>query len=101
MIAALAEVIALAQANETPCPHDPHEDLSRWGVHHEDPPPYNRLRGPLHPRGPQSGVVWRGGEELAAWVSRTAPTWEQTVPVLEGLAAAVPARKALGRDISP
>jgi CubicO group peptidase (beta-lactamase class C family) len=36
-------------------------------VHHDDPPPYNRLRGPVHARGPQSGVVWQQGRECAAW----------------------------------
>jgi CubicO group peptidase (beta-lactamase class C family) len=36
-------------------------------VHHDDPPPYNRLRGPVHARGPQSGVVWRRGREVASW----------------------------------
>ena len=36
-------------------------------MHHDDPPPYNRLRGPVHGRGPVSGVVWRHGCELAAW----------------------------------
>jgi CubicO group peptidase (beta-lactamase class C family) len=36
-------------------------------VHHDDPPPFNRLRGPVHPRGPQSGVVWHQGHEIAAW----------------------------------
>ena len=66
-MAAFAEAIALARANETPWPRDPHEDLARWGVHHDDPPPYDRLRGPVHPRGPQSGLIQRGGEELAAW----------------------------------
>ena len=36
-------------------------------MHHEDPPPYNRLRGPVHARGPVSGVVWQHGLEIAAW----------------------------------
>ena len=58
---------ALAQAHETPWPRDPRDDPVRWGVHHDDPPPYNRLRGPVHPRGPQSGVVWQHGREVAAW----------------------------------
>jgi CubicO group peptidase (beta-lactamase class C family) len=59
--------IAHAQAHETPWPRDPLADPAAWGVHHEDPPPYNRLRGPVHPRGPQSGVILRHGVELAAW----------------------------------
>ena len=61
----------LAQAHETPWPRDPASEplpgQRPWGVHHDDPPPYNCLRGPVHPRGPQSGVVWQHGRELAAW----------------------------------
>ncbi len=63
----LSAAIALAQAHETPWPRDPLADPAAWGVHHEDPPPYNRLRGPVHPRGPQSGVVLQRGREIAAW----------------------------------
>ena len=61
--------IALAQAHETPWPRDPHAAgvTGRWGIHHDDPPPYNRLRGPVHARGPQSGVAWLHGREVAAW----------------------------------
>jgi CubicO group peptidase (beta-lactamase class C family) len=36
-------------------------------VHHADPPPFNRLRGPVHPRGGVSGVVLQRGQEVAAW----------------------------------
>lgn len=64
---AFAAAIAHASAHETPWPRDPAADPTRWGVHHEDPPPYNRLRGPVHARGPQSGVILRRGHELAAW----------------------------------
>ena len=63
----LAAAIAFAQAHETPWPRDPATDPAGWGVHHEDPPPWNRLRGPVHARGPQSGVIWRAGREIAAW----------------------------------
>ena len=38
-----------------------------WGVHHDDPPPFNRLRGPVHARGPQSGVVRQHGADVLAW----------------------------------
>lgn len=65
--ARLAEAIAFAQAHECPWPRDPAQDPTAWGVHHEDPPPWNRLRGPVHARGPQGGAVWQGGRELAAW----------------------------------
>jgi CubicO group peptidase (beta-lactamase class C family) len=36
-------------------------------VHHDDPPPFNRLRGPVPARGGVSGVIWQGGREVAAW----------------------------------
>jgi CubicO group peptidase (beta-lactamase class C family) len=66
-----AQAIQLAQAHETPWPRDPASAAppggAPWGVHHDDPPPYNRLRGPVHARGPQSGVVWQHGREVAAW----------------------------------
>jgi CubicO group peptidase (beta-lactamase class C family) len=62
-----AETIAFAQAHEVPWPRDPAADPARFGVHHEDPPPWNRLHGPLHARGPVSGVVRQGGHEVAAW----------------------------------
>ena len=38
-----------------------------FGVHQNDPPPWNRLLGPIHDRGPVSGVVVRDGQTLAAW----------------------------------
>ncbi len=64
---ALQAAIALAQAAEIGWPRDPLDDPERWGVHQADPPPWNRLRGPVHPRGPQSGVIWQHGQEIAAW----------------------------------
>jgi CubicO group peptidase (beta-lactamase class C family) len=62
-----AEAIAFAEAHEVPWPRDPAADPARWGVHHADPPPFNRLRGPVHPRGGVSGVIRMRGEEVAAW----------------------------------
>jgi CubicO group peptidase (beta-lactamase class C family) len=38
-----------------------------WGVHQQDPPPWNRLLGPVHARGPVSGVVVVDGQTLASW----------------------------------
>jgi CubicO group peptidase (beta-lactamase class C family) len=71
MTASLDDAIAFARAHEVTWPHDPAAALqpgeTRWGVHHDDPPPYDRLRGPVHARGPQSGVVYRNGTEIAAW----------------------------------
>ena len=62
---------AFAQAHETAWPRDPAAALrageTPWGVHHDDPPPFDRLRGPVHSRGPQSGLVLRHGERVASW----------------------------------
>ncbi|ANY17477.1 serine hydrolase domain-containing protein [Bordetella pseudohinzii] len=38
-----------------------------WGVHQQDPAPYNRLLGPVHDRGPNSGVVRVDGKTLIEW----------------------------------
>lgn len=62
-----SEAIAHAQAHEVPWPRDPAADPAHWGVHHADPPPFDRLRGPVHPRGGVSGVILVRGEEVAAW----------------------------------
>ena len=61
------EAIAFAQSHEIPWPRDPSADPAHWGVHHDDPPPFNRLRGPVHPRGGVSGVIRVRGQEVAAW----------------------------------
>ena len=68
---ALRAAVRFAQAHESRWPRDPAAPLAPgavpWGVHHGDPPPFNRLRGPVHARGAQSGVVWQHGDEIAAW----------------------------------
>ena len=61
------EAIAFSQAHEVPWTRDPAADPARWGVHHPDPPPFNRLRGPVHARGGVSGVIRLRGREVAAW----------------------------------
>ena len=65
------EAVAFARGHEIRWPRDPAAPLlpgvTPWGVHHDDPPPFDRLRGPVHPRGPQSGVVLQHGTEIAAW----------------------------------
>jgi CubicO group peptidase (beta-lactamase class C family) len=38
-----------------------------WGIHHEDPPPWNRLLGPVHARGPVSGTIVLNGKTLTSW----------------------------------
>ena len=62
-----SDAISFAQAHEVSWPRDPQADPARWGVHHDDPPPYNRLRGPVHARGGVSGVVRQRGHVVAAW----------------------------------
>ena len=64
---ALHAAIADAVAHEIDWPRDPAADPARWGIHLQDPPPWNVLRGPVHPRGPCSGVIVHRGRELAAW----------------------------------
>lgn len=66
-MADFSEAIAYAESHEVPWPRDPAVDPQRWGVHYEDPPPFNRLRGPVHPRGGVSGVIRLRGQEVAAW----------------------------------
>ena len=61
------EAIAFARAGEVNWTRNPAAEPARWGVHHEDPPPFNRLRGPVHARGGVSGVIRVRGEEVAAW----------------------------------
>jgi len=63
----LALSTAFADSHETPWTRDPLREPQRFGVHHDDPPPWNRLRGPVYERGPCSGVVWQHGVEIAAW----------------------------------
>jgi len=68
---ALRDAVRFAAAHESPWPRDPSAPPAAgrppWGVHDDDPPPFNRLRGPVRARGPQSGVVRQHGNELAAW----------------------------------
>ena len=65
----LQSAIDLSLAHEVPWARDPQAQPQRFGVHLEDPPPWNRLRGPLHVRGGVSGVVWQHGREIAAWLA--------------------------------
>ena len=61
------ECITFANAHEIAWSRDPNAEPARWGVHHDDPPPWNQLRGPVHERGGVSGVVWQHGVERMAW----------------------------------
>jgi CubicO group peptidase (beta-lactamase class C family) len=57
---------AIAYANEHESPWD-RSAQGVFGVHQSDPPPWNRTWGPLHDRGPVSGVVVAGGKTLVSW----------------------------------
>lgn len=62
--ATLQRAIDFAIANETTWSRD---TAGVWGVHADDPPPWNRLLGPVAPRGPVSGAVLHNGKLLATW----------------------------------
>ena len=61
------DAISFAQQHEIPWTRNPAAEPARWGVHHDDPPPFNRLRGPVYARGGVSGVIRARGEEVASW----------------------------------
>lgn len=61
------EVVDYAQAHETEWSRDPRTDPDHWGIHLADPPPWNRLLGPVFARGGPSGTVWQGGREVVRW----------------------------------
>jgi CubicO group peptidase (beta-lactamase class C family) len=60
----LQDAIDFSIANETSWSRD---NNANWGIHTMDPPPWNRLLGPVHPRGPVSGVVRVHGQQVIAW----------------------------------
>ena len=43
------------------------DNSDNWGIHAADRPPWNRLLGPVHPRGPVSGVVRVAGQSVIEW----------------------------------
>ncbi len=61
---ALQEAIHFIERCETPWSRD---TTSPWGIHDADPPPYNRLFGPVHGRGPVSGILFHKHQMLAQW----------------------------------
>lgn len=60
----LDQAIAFAVAHETAWSRD---TSGPWGIHLEDPPPWNRLLGPVHARGPVSGTIVVRGETVLSW----------------------------------
>jgi CubicO group peptidase (beta-lactamase class C family) len=63
-LAKLQEAVDFSVAHETPWDR---ENSDNWGIHNADQPPWNRLFGPVHPRGPVSGVVRVGGRQVIEW----------------------------------
>jgi len=64
MSPALQEAIQFIEKCETPWSRD---TSPPWGIHELDPAPYNRLYGPVHGRGPVSGVLFHKHVMLAEW----------------------------------
>ena len=64
MSPALQEAIQFIEKCETPWSRD---TSPPWGIHELDPAPYNRLYGPVHGRGPVSGVIFHKHVMLAEW----------------------------------
>ncbi|HKQ24679.1 MAG TPA: serine hydrolase [Burkholderiales bacterium] len=62
--AKLDQAVQFATDHETPWTRD---ITDRWGIHHEDPPPWNKLLGPVHARGPVSGTIVLNGKTLISW----------------------------------
>jgi len=61
---AFASAVAFALSHESSWTRDTGPG---WGIHHLDPAPYNRLRGPVHARGPASGTVFLDGRSVCVW----------------------------------
>jgi CubicO group peptidase (beta-lactamase class C family) len=60
----MRDAVRFATDHESTWDRDP---AGVWGVHQQDPPPWNRLLGPVHARGPVSGTIVLGGKTLASW----------------------------------
>ncbi|MDA1332437.1 MAG: serine hydrolase [Proteobacteria bacterium] len=60
----LQDSLAFAVQNEIEWTRD---NAKPWGIHEEDLSPWNRLLGPVFPRGGVSGVVLMNGRIVAAW----------------------------------
>jgi CubicO group peptidase (beta-lactamase class C family) len=59
----LDQAIRFATEHEIGWVRDPVADPTGvWGVHQSDPPPYNRLFGPVQARGGVSGVIFQDGQ---------------------------------------
>lgn len=63
----LQAVIDFAVRHESTWTRDPGDGVADWGIHAADPPPWNRLLGPVSPRGPATGLIQVRGEIVAQW----------------------------------
>jgi CubicO group peptidase (beta-lactamase class C family) len=61
---ALNDAVQFAVAHETTWSR---EVGGQWGIYQADPPPWNRLLGPVHSRGPVSGTITLDGKTLVSW----------------------------------
>ena len=64
------DVVRFAQVNESTWCRDPglaDGGGAGWGIHHLDPAPWNRLKGPVAARGPASGLIEVGGRIVCSW----------------------------------
>ncbi len=61
---ALEEAVQFAIDHETKWSR---EIGPKWGIHHQDPKPWNQLLGPVHARGPVSGTILCDSETLISW----------------------------------
>jgi CubicO group peptidase (beta-lactamase class C family) len=66
-VTAFQSAIDFALSHEVDWTRHPATEPERWGVHREDPAPYNRLFGPVHDRGGVSGLVLQHGREVCRW----------------------------------
>jgi CubicO group peptidase (beta-lactamase class C family) len=60
----LAQAVQFAVEHETAWSRDIGKG---WGIHLQDPPPWNRLLGPVHARGPVSGTIVVKGKTQISW----------------------------------
>ena len=58
----LSDALSRIQAWESPWSRD---NSPPWGIHEADPPPYDRLFGPVYPRGGVAALVFHRGECMA------------------------------------
>lgn len=61
------QVVDFACQHECDWAADPTVDQGNWGIHLNDPPPYNQLLGPVFERGPASGLIQVSGETRCEW----------------------------------